>query len=200
MADEPKLVRKRPTKDEVLASAFYYAVKAHEYQVRKGTGLPYIEHPVRVAALLMEMRASSDMVAAGFLHDVVEDTDRTAEELARMFGPAVAKLVTAVSENKGDTWDSRKQKTLRALRTADYTVVRLVLADKLDNIRSIADDFGRNGENVWLRFSRPFEKQRWYYKGLARVLKLRTKHHREYRWTEEFCALVKTVFKQGPAS
>ncbi len=195
MAEEPKLVRRRPTKDEVLASAFYFAVKAHEYQVRKGTGLPYIEHPVRVAALLMEMKAGCDMVASGFLHDVVEDTDRTSDEIAKMFGPAVAGLVDAVTENKGDSWEVRKQKTIKSLRKADYTVVKLALADKLDNLRSIADDYSRSGESVWLRFSRPYDKQRWYYTSLARVFSARTRHHREYRWTVEFCGLVKTVFK-----
>lgn len=198
MAEEPKLVRKRPTKDEVLASAFYFAVKAHEYQVRKGTGLPYIEHPTRVAALLMEMHASCDMVTAGFLHDVVEDTDRTTEEIAKMFGPAVAKLVDAVTENKNETWEERKHKTIKGLKTADYAVVRLSLADKLDNLRSIADDYARSGDNVWLRFSRPFEKQKWYYTGLARAFTLRTKHHREQKWSDEFRELVKSVFSEPP--
>ncbi|MFA6584782.1 MAG: HD domain-containing protein [Elusimicrobiaceae bacterium] len=195
MSEKPKIVQKRPTKDELIASAFYFAVKAHEYQVRKGTGLPYIEHPIKVAALLMEIKASRDLVVAGFLHDVLEDTDRTADEIYRLFGKKVSLLVESVTENKSMSWEERKTHTIKSLEKADYDVVVLSLADKLDNIRSIAADFRQNGERIWLKFSRPKETQRWYYQELVRVLKKRTKNRAEHLWSGEFADLVSRIFK-----
>jgi len=153
--------------EELFAKAFYFAMKAHESQFRKGTDRPYIEHPIRVATLLMELKAPKDVVVAGFLHDVVEDTGQGLEEIERLFGHHAAKLVSEVTEDKTLSWEERKAGTIEYLRKAPPEVLLLSFADKLDNIRSIKADYERNGESIWNRFSRPKASQEWYYAGLA---------------------------------
>lgn len=159
--------------EELFAKAFYFAMKAHESQFRKGTDRPYIEHPIRVATLLMELKAPKDVVVAGFLHDVVEDTGQGLDDIERLFGPAAAELVAKVTEDKTLSWEERKGGTLAYLRKAPADVLLLSFADKLDNIRSIKADYDRSGESMWNRFSRPKPSQEWYYSGLAEVFRLR---------------------------
>ncbi|MFA5162312.1 MAG: HD domain-containing protein [Elusimicrobiales bacterium] len=180
-------------REEFLALAFYYAMKAHESQFRKSTGRPYIEHPVRAAAILLEMGVSERLVAAGFLHDTLEDTRASLDEIQRFFGPAVAGYVKAVTEDKSLDWETRKARTIKHLAKADRDVLLLSLADKLDNIRSIAQDHSHCGDEIWRRFVRPKEKQEWYYRSLARVF---AKRLPKLPQGAEFDSLVKTVFGQ----
>ena len=98
--------------------ALAFAAQAHAavHQERKGTDFPYVAHPIRVAEILDRFGCSEDVIVAGFLHDTIEDTDVTAEEISAAFGPRVAGLVTAVSEpDKSLPWKTRKQHTIEHL-------------------------------------------------------------------------------------
>jgi len=181
--------------DDFLGRAFYFALKAHDMQVRKGTGQPYIDHPMNVATMLMDLGADREIVAAGFLHDVVEDTGLTMPELRKAFGPRVAKLVEEVSEDKTKDWEERKQKTIDYLRTAPQEVLLLSLADKLDNLRSIAEDYDQSGEEIWTRFARPRDSQKWYYQNLSDVFTKRLTETELKKFVDEFALLVAAVFK-----
>jgi len=189
-----KGVKQSVSNQDRYAQAFYFALRAHESQFRKGTGRPYIEHPVRVAALLMELCAAPELVMAGFLHDVVEDTGGGACEIKTVFGPHVAALVQAVSEDKKLSWEERKRATVAFLKKAEADVVLLEFADKLDNLRSIKSDHDRSGEEVWKRFQRPRASQEWYYRGLLAVFsaKLRKKAYLPY--VAEMKILVGALF------
>ncbi|NLO91612.1 MAG: HD domain-containing protein [Elusimicrobia bacterium] len=184
----------RKAEQDRYAQAFYFALRAHESQFRKGTGRPYIEHPVRVAALLLELHAEPELVVAGFLHDVVEDTGCGVPEIKAIFGQRAAALVAAVSENKTLSWEERKRAAVEFLKKAPLAAVVLEFADKLDNIRSIKSDHERSGEEVWKRFQRPRDSQDWYYRAMLAVFssRLRKKEYKPY--VREMKTLVEALF------
>lgn len=153
-----------------LNTAIEFATKKHSGQFRKATAIPYILHPLEVLQILYSMRADTNLMIAGVLHDTVEDTDTTLEEIRELFGDDVATLVASNSEDKSKTWDERKQHTIDELAKANERVKMLIMADKLSNIRSIAYDYEVMGDALWTRFNAPKEKQAWYYDGILDAL------------------------------
>ena len=149
--------------NERLNAAIRFAVDHHAGQLRKGTTHSYIIHPMEVMSILMRMDADTDLLIAGVLHDTVEDTDATINEIVALFGEDVGALVAHHSEDKSKTWDERKRHAIEELKTADKRLKMLVMADKLSNLRSIAADYRKLGEQLWERFHAPAEKQSWYY-------------------------------------
>ena len=132
-----------PTDAEaLLASAFDFAFQLHEGQYR-ATGEPYIIHPVAVADLLRDIGASAAVIAAGFLHDVVEDTDVTPEQLEEHFGPEVRALVEGVTKLGGLHFTNKTEAQAENLRrmflamASDIRVVLVKLADRLHNMRTL---------------------------------------------------------------
>ena len=155
--------------------ALTFAAQAHRAvgHERKGTDFPYIAHPIRVAAILDLFQCDDDVVVAGFLHHTLEDTDVTSDELRIAFNPRVVDLVTSVSEpDKSLPWKARKQHTIDQLKQQDDSdVLALIAADKLDNVRSLADTLRHLGQKkTWALFHAPRTDQHWYYRGLARTL------------------------------
>jgi (p)ppGpp synthase/HD superfamily hydrolase len=160
--------------DSVLFDAIEFAVYAHRGHFRKGTGIPYIVHPLNVARTLLEFGCSEVVVIAGILHDTVEDTSVAIEDVQVRFGEEVANLVSQVSEpDKSDTWENRKRHTLMSLESASEEVLLIALADKLDNIQSIRRALEWEGDAVWSRFKRPMDAQAWYYRNLVDVFQQR---------------------------
>jgi len=156
--------------EDTIFKAVQCAVRAHLGQFRKGTRIPYIIHPLRVAETLIEYDCSEEVVIAGILHDTIEDTAITVDDIVRSFGEKIAELVVHVSEpDKSDIWENRKQHTIEYLKDAPMDVLLITCADKLDNLRSIQKDYTHAGEEVWSRFNRPKDYQRWYYQALADV-------------------------------
>ncbi|WP_059170407.1 HD domain-containing protein [Bacillus sp. FJAT-27445] len=151
----------------IVDKALRFAAEAHEGQYRKGTKTPYISHPVGVGMLLLKHGYSEDLVAAGILHDTVEDTDATLEDIKRKFGRLVADIVAGCSEpDKTLSWEERKEHTIEFLKTAPLEIKAVACADKLHNITSIFEDVKKGGEEVWSRFNRGRDKQEWYYRSL----------------------------------
>ncbi len=146
-----------------ITAAILYATQQHGEQLRKGTKLPYIIHPLEVMQILIRMNAHEELVLAGILHDTVEDTDATGEDIDFLFGGTVAKLVAAHTHPKGGDWWETRQKALSELAEAPYEVKLLVLADKLSNLRSMAADYRLIGEKLWERFNASKEMQSRYY-------------------------------------
>jgi len=132
-----------PTDTEgLLAAAFHFAFQLHDGQVR-ASGEPYICHPVAVADLLRDIGASAGVIAAGFLHDVVEDTDVTPEEIEQHFGPEVRGLVEGVTKLGGIHFTNKTEAQAENLRrmflamASDIRVVLVKLADRLHNMRTL---------------------------------------------------------------
>ncbi len=126
------------------------------------------------------MTDDDEVITAGILHDIVEDTDGTLEEIEKRFGKRVAELVDSESEKeypqeeRSATWKRRKEESLLVLRNSqDIGVQMLWLADKLANIRSLSGEYSERGEEIWqvLHQSDP-AMHRWYYKSIAESVEL----------------------------
>lgn len=162
----------------LMDRAIIFATRAHSGTYRKGTRIPYIVHPIEAAAIVATMTDDPDMIAAAVLHDVVEDTDATVEDIRLFFNDHIAKLVEAESENKRkelppqETWMIRKMETLDFLRTkADRDAKVLALADKLSNMRAIYRDVNVLGDQLWERFNeKRKERHGWMYRQVADAL------------------------------
>ncbi|MBT2640523.1 HD domain-containing protein [Bacillus sp. ISL-39] len=156
---------------ELIDKALQIASLAHEGQYRKNTKIPYIAHPAAVGMILQKAGYHDEMVAAGVLHDTVEDTDLTLADIERDFGKAVAMIVEGCSEpDKSLSWEERKEHTIEYLRTAPEEIRIVACADKLHNVRSIRQAIEHSGEEVWTRFKRGKEQQEWYYKNVLKSL------------------------------
>lgn len=157
-----------------IFDAIEFAARAHRGQFRKTTKIPYLIHPLRVAQILIEAHASDDLVIAGLLHDTLEDTPVTRDEIHQTFGAQVAAWVAGVSEpDKSNSWEFRKQHTLVHLNDAPIELVLIACADKLDNIESIRKDHEKVGDDCFKRFNRPKTQQQWYYFELVRLFNTR---------------------------
>ena len=160
----------------LLDRAITFAVKAHQGMERKGKGFPYIVHPMESVCIVATMTNDQELLAAAALHDVIEDTDTTAEDLKKEFGERVAMLVEAESDDKtggskAETWRQRKQATLDRLRNADLDIKIVALGDKLSNMRAIAHDYAVLGDELWNRFTvKDPAEHAWRYHALAEAL------------------------------
>lgn len=176
----------------LLDKAIVFAAKAHANQTRKGTDIPYVTHPYAVGLYLLKAGCTEEVVAAGILHDTLEDTETTHEELAETFGVRVADLVKAASENdKSLPWEARKQHTIDKLKEAPLEEIQVIVADKLHNLRSIRDDLAVYGEDIWERFNRGKRDQHWYY---AEIVKALAPRMSAFRLIGELGQEVVTVF------
>jgi (p)ppGpp synthase/HD superfamily hydrolase len=156
---------------QLIDRAIEVAAWAHRNQVRKGTDIPYIAHPLAVGLMLARAGCSDEVVTAGILHDTVEDTALTVDDLRREFGEKVASIVEGCSEpDKSLGWEERKRHTLEYMRTAPWEVRAVSCADKLHNLRSIERAIEALGEEAWSRFKRGRADQGWYYRGMLDVL------------------------------
>ncbi|MFJ8236013.1 HD domain-containing protein [Ureibacillus sp. NPDC094379] len=163
----------------IVQKAINLAAVAHAGQVRKGTNIPYITHPFAVGMILQQAKCSDEMIAAGILHDTLEDTDVTKEQLLEMFGDKVTSLVEAASEpDKTLPWKERKLHTIHALQRASIDEIYVITADKLHNLQSIREDLEQSGEAVWNRFKRGRVEQHWYYSSIVKALSAREKECR----------------------
>lgn len=158
--------------------AAIFAVKAHAGTERRGKGFPYIIHPMEAAGIVATMTSDQELLAAAVLHDVVEDTDVTVEELRSEFGPRIAGLVASESDvfeegvSEEDSWRSRKQAAIDRLAGASYDAKIVALGDKLSNMRAIARDYAVMGDAFWNIFhAKDPADHEWHYRGLADSLR-----------------------------
>jgi hypothetical protein len=157
----------------IVERAERVAAEAHAGGVRKSTSTPYIEHPRAVAGLLAAAGCTEEVVAAAWLHDVVEDTAVTHDEIERGFGQEVARAVRDVSEDKTRSWEERKRQTVRELADLPTSSALVAFADKLDNVRQLDLDTERHGPAHWERFNAPYTRQRRYHRTLATAFEAR---------------------------
>jgi (p)ppGpp synthase/HD superfamily hydrolase len=157
--------------------ALVYAAQLHANQVRKGSDIPYISHLLSVAALVLEDGGDEDEAIAGLLHDAVEDRGgaETREAILMQFGERVVSIVDGCTESYGfpkPPWRDRKLQYIEQMRGASPSVLRVSMADKLHNVRSILADFYRIGDAVWKKFQGERAGTLWFYRSLLEV----------YRW------------------
>ncbi|SES70172.1 HD domain-containing protein [Methanococcoides vulcani] len=158
-----------------LADVFAFVSYEHRNNTRK-SGVPYISHPMDVASILIKEDAPSELIFAGLLHDIVEDTDVDLVTIRRRYGPAVGDYVEAVTEpaelrqaaegDKAQTWKERKQYTIKRIGRASSEIRLLACADKLANIRDLISDIKQDGDDFWSKFNAPKDEQEWYYRSM----------------------------------
>lgn len=132
---------------------------AHEGQTRNGSGgMPYVEHPMRVAALLDEHGYGEEVLAAALLHDVIEDSETTLDELREQFGDVVAGLVGAMTDDESiDDYRRRKAEHRERLAAAPAEAMAIYGADKLTNVSTLRDAYAEEGDSVREEFKVPIE-------------------------------------------
>lgn len=183
----------------VLEEAIVFATNAHAGQTRKMDHTPYILHPLEVAAIIGSVTGDLELMAAGVLHDTMEDCGVEAKELKARFGPRVAALVQSESEDRQstrpaeETWMERKSESLLMLQyTASMDVKFLWLGDKLSNMRSFARSFRKDGHAIWNNLHQKDPRMHcWYYRTILENLS-------EFKGTdayEELSFLIDRVFE-----
>lgn len=182
---------------ELLDRAIIFAVEAHHNTERRGKGFPYIVHPMEAVEIVASITPNQELLAAAALHDTIEDTNVTVEQIRAEFGDRIAMLVQNESDqfaegiNEADSWHDRKQATIDRLAIAQRDAKIVALGDKLSNMRAIWRDYQVKGDELWKIFHVTDKaSHEWHYRGLAASL-------RELNDTfayQEFVKLIDEVF------
>ena len=161
----------------IVDQAIIFASKAHFGQKRKGKEVPYIVHPLEAMAIVASVTSDPELIAAAVLHDVIEDTKYTYEDLQAKFGKRVADLVKAESDEEVEdkdhekSWKERKIEGIEKLKNSTRDVQIIALGDKLANIRDMWRDYTAVGAKLWERFHENDPKlHEWRYKELVKAL------------------------------
>jgi (p)ppGpp synthase/HD superfamily hydrolase len=143
---------------QLLSDAYDLAHGAHDGQQRKDNGAPYLTHPLRVAQLVEEASFDEEVVAAALLHDVVEDSEINLSDIARRFGPRVAEIVSALTEDGSiENYEQRKAEHRDRVEAAGPDAVAVYTADKLANLRDMRGLYAAIGERAAERFTAPLD-------------------------------------------
>lgn len=161
----------------LLDKAIIFAVRAHHNTERRGKGFPYIVHPMEAVEIVATITPDQELLAAAALHDTIEDTDVTIEDIRREFGLRVAELVHAESDqftdgvSEEDSWHDRKQAAINRLAAASHEAKIVAMGDKLSNMRAIWRDYQTKGDDLWQIFHvKDKASHEWHYRGLADAL------------------------------
>ena len=166
-----------------IKRAIQFAARKHHGQMRRETEpLPYITHLFSVALLVAEDGADDDVVTAALLHDTLEDTDTTREEIIAAFNERVVALVESVSEikekeGKKFDWKERKMDYFARLEHASDDAVLIAIADKIDNIESKLESFEKEGETLLKRWKQPPGEYLWFHGEALRIAQERLPDH-----------------------
>ena len=166
---------------DLLDRAIIFAVQAHHNSERRGKGFPYIVHPLEAVEIVATITPDQELLAAAALHDTIEDTDVTVDQLRAAFGDRIANLVHSESdqlngelfngENEEETWHARKQAAIDRLAAAPHDAKIVALGDKLSNMRAIWRDYQVKGDKLWKIFHCTDKAaHEWHYRGLAASL------------------------------
>jgi (p)ppGpp synthase/HD superfamily hydrolase len=202
---------KRPSRQRILSilmlthrfdEAAAFAIELHRAQTRKGTAIPYVTHLFGVCSLVLEDGGDEEDAIAALLHDGPEDQGGrpVLAAIEARFGERVASTVAELSDGMpapGESklpWRERKETYLRHLAVASASVLRVSLADKLHNARSILVDRGVLGEAVWERFNAPRDEQAWYFERLLAIFRQRLPGSRNL---PELARVVGELFPPG---
>lgn len=168
----------QPLNTTLLDRAIIFAVKAHAGTERRGKGYPYIVHPLEAVSIVATMTSDQELLAAAALHDTVEDTEVTVEQIRAEFGERVAALVADESDvipegvPKEDNWHERKRDAIERLSKAGRDSKIVALGDKLSNMRGIARDYAIMGDDIWNLFHVKDRKaHEWRFRCLADILR-----------------------------
>lgn len=160
-----------------------FAINAHYGQVRKNEAIPYVSHLFDVAGILIDNRFSENLIIAGLLHDIMEDTKKTKEDILALFseeqGNEIIEIILADTETDAKaSWKQRKQATIDLAQNTDNDEgLLLICADKIANLGSLNKALEIFGDKTWEFFNSGKENQIWYYEALFTILKDKLPQH-----------------------
>ncbi len=166
--------------EDIVSKAIMFAVVAHSGQIRKGSKVPAIVHAMEAASIVSTLTEDMDVMAAALLHDTVEDTAVTGEQIEEMFGSHIKKLVLSETEDKMEdipadqSWEIRKKASIEKLKKIDsYELKCMWMGDKLSNMRSFYRLYKKHGDSMWDQFhQKDISKQLWYYTEIEEALSI----------------------------
>ena len=180
---------------DVKTKAKEYAIDAHSGQRRKSDlDKPMVIHPINVADILSSYGFDDNVIAAGYLHDVVEDTPKTIDDIRKNFGDDIASLVEGASEpDKSLSWEERKQDTIERIKTLDLRHKAIIAVDKISNLEDLRILFELKGEYDFSAFKRGYDSQKWYYEEVYKSL---TSNEEEHPMFERLKELIDYIFER----
>ena len=178
-----------------IKKAIQFAARKHHGHMRAEIEpLPYVTHLFSVALLVAEDGASDDAITAALLHDTIEDTKTTREEIAEAFNEHVADLVESVTEQKSLPWRARKEAYFAVLERAPEEAVVIMTADKIDNIESKIEGYEKEGEAFLRKWPGTLEEYAWYHGTALELAKRRIPEHPLTKRLAEALAREKEIF------
>ena len=170
--------------------ALQYAKEKHKDQKRKVTNEPYINHIMDVCEILKESNADEQTIIVGILHDTIEDTTATYDEIKNFFGKNIADLVNIESEIKSLPYRERKAEHMERVGNASRQIKMVNCADKVSNLKSMIKIYEKYKDKIWQFFNGTKEDIYWYYT-LALEKLNEIKDEKVY---QDFCELYKIMF------
>lgn len=157
----------------MINKALQTAINLHMGQKRKLENFDYVIHPIEAGISLAKQNEKDEVIIAAILHDTIEDTSYTYDDIKSDFSKKIADLVIGCSElNKNLSWKQRKQNRINSLNSEnDISIKKIVCADKLNNLKSIHRYSKKCDEDVWNSFNAGYEDQKWYYSEIIKILK-----------------------------
>ncbi len=157
----------------ITTKALNFAIKAHKGQKRKNEiDKPYVIHAIDVGNILEEYGFGKDIIVAGYLHDVIEDTGYTKEDVEKIFGKKIVLLVMFASEDdRSLPWEERKKSFIDKIKAGSISQKAIICADKISNLEDCLNVAGKN-QSVFdfSNFNADIEKQKWYYESVYQSL------------------------------
>jgi (p)ppGpp synthase/HD superfamily hydrolase len=171
----PENDTKTPRLSQRFVQALTYTFHLHQHQFRKGSSVPYFSHLMSVSALVLEDGGDEDAAIAALLHDAIEDQGGNAirNEIQQRFGDRVLQMVEACTESDETpkpSWKQRKLRAIAQLHHAEPATQRVIIADKLHNLRCIWADWQRCGDRVWARFNASPSDILWFYRACVEAV------------------------------
>lgn len=173
----------------IVEVAARIAYTAHLDQTRKDDASPYFIHPCMVAMMLRRHGFADAVVAAGFVHDVLEDTKVTREELEEQLGNEVVSIVLEVTEEKALPWEERKRAYIEKVVSGSEAAMAVSIADKIHNLESLMAAYDVSGPAIWELFNRGKEKKLWFEETMLKRVQEKWQHP----LVEEYAALVERM-------
>lgn len=175
-----------------IEQAIKAAALLHHDQLRKGVAqIPYVTHLVAVMMILRDYTSDEDTLVAALLHDTLEDTDYTRDELIEDFGEKVATLVTTLTEPRsvGDfqiSWLDSKKEYANQLRKGEVEAVMIAAADKIHNFRSTVEEYFENHDRFVKDFGPRFDQRLEAYQAIANAINNRLKDGIVHEFNQTF--------------
>lgn len=158
--------------NNIIQNAAELAWKWHKDMIRKGDNSPYIIHPIMVATILAKNGLSDETIAAGYCHDLLEDTKCTEKEIREACGEKVLEIVKAVSNEDLKDWKEKKRRYIESVRNGEAEAKAVCCADKIHNLQSTLIAYPKYTPEVfWAKFNASREDKEWFEEEVLKMLK-----------------------------